>query len=76
MAKSKVVEAIAAIDHTGKWVIYGFEGLETVGALHETSVTDELEDPIAYCKVRVTLYLPGEQEIPTVAGAVIGIGKG
>ena len=74
MAKAKTVEAMAAIDHTGKWIIYGFEGLETVDGLHETSVTEDLEEPIAYCKVRVMLYLPDVPELPTVAGASMKIG--
>lgn len=75
MPTSKTVEAIAAIDHTGKWIIYGFEGLDTVDDLHETSVTENLQDPIAYCKVRVTLHLPAAAEIPTVAGVAMTIGK-
>ena len=73
--RAKVVEAMAAIDHTGQWIIYGFEGLDTIEALHETSVTEYLQDPIAYCKVRVMLYLPTEPKLPTVAGASMALDK-
>lgn len=74
MPKAKVVEAIAAIDHTGKWIIYGFDGLNTVPHFHETGVTEDLDEPISYCKVRVTLFQPDEaHSMPTVAGVPMTI---
>ena len=75
MATSKVVEAMAAIDHNGKWIICGFDDLETVAHLHETGMTKDLEEPMAFFRVRAMLFLPDALEIATVAGATIAVSE-
>lgn len=68
--KTKVVEAFAAIDSSGKWIVYGFEEMKTIAHLHETGVTEDLEEPMAFYRIRAVLEIPEISEAPLIAGGV------
>lgn len=56
---AKKISVLVAIDSTGKWVAYGFDELNDVGDLHQTGVTDDLEEPIAYYRMQGAVEIPG-----------------
>ena len=58
MTKTIVAHALAAIDGNGKWIIYGFKDMATVAHLHETGVTEDLAEPMAFYRIKVPLEIP------------------
>ena len=75
MSKTKIVEAMAAIDRNGKWIVYGFEELKTVDHLHETGVTEDLAEPMAFYRVRIILEVPELLEVQHIAGAAVPVSE-
>lgn len=70
MSRTKIVEALAAVDRNGKWIVYGFEALKTIDHLHETGITEDLTEPMAFFRIRAILEIPGEIEVQNIFGAV------
>ena len=63
MTQTKLVHALIAIDHTGKWIVYGFEDLKTITHLHETGVTEELQDPLVVYRIKLPVEVPNSLEV-------------
>lgn len=67
---TKKVHAIAAIDADGNWIIYGFAEMESVGDLHQSGVTEELADPVAYYRITAELVVPEPSALEEVEAKV------
>lgn len=67
---TKKVHALAAIDVNGKWIVYGFDGLQTVNDLHETAVTDDLVEPMAFFRLTAELIIPEQLSVREVQAKV------
>lgn len=63
MPQTKLVHALVAIDHKGKWIVYGFEDLETIEDLYETGVTEDLDDPLVVYRIKLPVEVPNCLEV-------------